>query len=130
MMSRESQTDSAVAIPGRRRREPEEQRQEAEHGGADDRARCRCERGGLALQLGSSELQLELHERASVVGDPFRRSRESESVHEGLLPPRNVAPCVPTGCTSLSVRVIRMWPVMPASSKRVRQRPTIETEAP
>ena len=41
-----------------------------------------------------------------------------------------VAPCVPTGWTSLSALVIRMWPVIPASSSRLRQRPTIPAEAP
>ena len=43
----------------------------------------------------------------------------------GRRPTANVAPCVPTGCTSLSARVIRTRPVMPASSSRARQRPTI-----
>ena len=48
----------------------------------------------------------------------------------GRRPTAKVAPCVPTGFTSLSARVTRTWPVIPASSSRARQRPTIPAEAP
>src|SRR5262249_10401118 len=48
----------------------------------------------------------------------------------GRRPTVKVAPCVPTGWTSLSARVIRTCPVISASSSRARQRPTIPAEAP
>ena len=61
----------------RRGGEPEQKRDEAEHGGCGHEADPGRERRDLVLDLGHRQPQLELDERAGVVGDAPGRSGEA-----------------------------------------------------
>ncbi len=85
-MSSDSQTASVVARPAAAASETEGEGQERDDGCGRHEAGPYAQRGGLPLQLGHCELNLELDERARVIGHTLGGA--GKSVHSLLLTTR------------------------------------------